>query len=288
MDRPSSAFDRRRPSAAVASERRAYTADGMDSPDASRLGPAPGLAILGRDRVVVLAAVAVIAGLAWWYLVSMAGMEAMMAPSLAGWTAADFWTMFVMWAVMMVGMMLPSAAPLLLVHARLARENRARGQSAAPTVAFAIGYLLAWTGFSLVATVLQWGLDRAALLSTELRATTPYLGAAFLIGAGIYQLTPAKRACLVHCRSPLAFLLHHWRNGAGGAVRMGLEHGLYCIGCCWLLMALLFVGGIMNLLWIAGISILVLLEKVVPRGEAIAMVAGALLVGAGLWMGVAA
>jgi predicted metal-binding membrane protein len=148
--------------------------------------------------------------------------------------------------------------------------------------------VLAWTAFSLGATALQWALDRAAVLSPELRASTPYLAAAFLIGAGLYQLTPLKRACLVHCRSPIAFLMNHWRAGVGGAVRMGVEHGIYCIGCCWLLMALLFVGGIMNLVWIAGISILVLLEKVIPRGETLAFAAGWLLVSAGLWLAAAA
>jgi predicted metal-binding membrane protein len=245
-------------------------------------------AILRRDRVVVWAGVIVIAGLGWWYLVSMAGMEMMMAPALTGWTPDDFMAMFVMWAVMMVAMMLPSAAPLLLVHSRLAAENRARGRTSAPTGVFAAGYLLAWTGFSAAATLLQWGLERAALLSPMMAASTPYLAAALLIGAGVYQLTPAKRACLVHCRSPIAFVMQHWRDGVGGALRMGLEHGVYCIGCCWLLMALLFVGGVMNLAWIAGLSILVLLEKVAPRGEMLAFIAGWLMVTAGLWMGAAA
>jgi predicted metal-binding membrane protein len=241
-------------------------------------------AVLKRDRFVVLAGVVVIAGLGWAYMVSMAGMEEMMAPALSGWTTADFVAMFTMWAVMMVAMMLPSAAPLLLLHARLERNGRERGESIAPTAAFAAGYLLAWTGFSAVATLLQWVLERAALLSTKMMASTPYLGAAVLLGAGIYQLTPLKRSCLAHCRSPIDFVLHHWRRGFGGALRMGIEHGLYCIGCCWFLMALLFVGGVMNLLWIAALSIFVLLEKAAPHGERWAGVAGWLLVAAGLWM----
>jgi predicted metal-binding membrane protein len=232
--------------------------------------------------------VVLIAGLGWAYLVSMAGMEEMMAPSLAGWTARDFATMFAMWAIMMVAMMLPSAAPLLLMHARMARDGRERGRSIAPTGAFAAGYLLTWTGFSVVATLLQWALERAALLSPKMVASTPWLGAAFLVGAGLYQLTPAKRACLVHCRSPIDLVMHHWRPGLGGAVRMGLAHGLHCIGCCWLLMALLFVGGVMNLLWIAAISIFVLLEKAAPRGERWAYAAGVMLVVAGLWTAAAA
>jgi predicted metal-binding membrane protein len=189
---------------------------------------------------------------------------------------------------MMVAMMLPSAAPLLLVHAQLARRHRDQGSPAAPTGAFAAGYLLAWTAFSLAATLLQWALERAALLSPAMVATTPYLGALLLIAAGVYQLTSLKRACLAHCRSPLVFLMHHWRQGFGGAVRMGVEHGLYCVGCCWFLMGLLFVGGVMNLLWIAAISIFVLVEKVVPRGETFAIVVGVLLVAAGAWTAVTA
>jgi predicted metal-binding membrane protein len=245
-------------------------------------------AVLERDRFVVLAGVVVIAGLGWYYMISMAGMEEMMAPALSGWTGADFLAMFVMWAVMMVAMMLPSAAPLLLLHARIERTGRERGESIAPTAAFAAGYLLAWTGFSAVATLLQWALERAALLSTKMMASTPYLGAAVLLGAGIYQLTPLKRSCLSHCRSPIDFVMHRWRRGFGGAIRMGFEHGLYCIGCCWFLMGLLFVGGVMNLVWIAAISIFVLLEKAAPRGERWAMAAGWLLVVSGLWMGASA
>jgi predicted metal-binding membrane protein len=244
--------------------------------------------ILKRDRAIVLSGVVVIAGLGWYYLVSMSGMEEMMAPSLAGWTARDFATMFVMWAVMLVAMMLPSAAPLLLIHARVSRNARERGEPAAPTWVFAAGYLLAWTAFSLAATAQQWALERAALLSTKMSAATPYLAATVLIGAGVYQLTALKRACLTHCRSPIDFVMHHWRRGYGGALRMGLEHGLHCIGCCWFLMGLLFVGGVMNLSWIAAISIFVLLEKAAPRGELLSFAAGWLMVTAGLWMAAAA
>jgi len=142
-------------------------------------------AVLRRDRVVVLAGVVILAGLGWAYMISMAGMEEMMAPAISGWTTADFVAMFTMWAVMMVAMMLPSAAPLLLMHARIERNGRESVESIAPTAAFAAGYLLAWTGFSAVATLLQWALERAALLSTKMMASTPYLGAAVLLGAGI-------------------------------------------------------------------------------------------------------
>ncbi|HVR31025.1 MAG TPA: DUF2182 domain-containing protein [Thermoanaerobaculia bacterium] len=260
-------------------------------------------AVLQRDRLIVLAGIVVIAGLGWLYLVAMAGMDDMgdmagmgempdvgevAGASLRAWTGADFAMMFSMWAVMMVAMMLPSAAPLLLLHARMTREQQKTAHPITPTGSFAAGYLLAWTGFSLIATVLQWALERGALLSPAMVATTPYLGALLLVAAGVYQLTPLKHACLDHCRSPLVFLMHHWRSGKGGALRMGVEHGLYCVGCCWFLMGLLFVGGVMNLLWIAAISIFVLLEKVAPRGELVARAAGVLLVAAGVWTGVAA
>jgi len=245
-------------------------------------------AVLRRDRVVVAAGVAAIAALGWVYLVMMAGMDDMAGPDLRPWTSGDFVMMFSMWAIMMVAMMLPSAAPLLLVYAGMARQQEERGHPIAPTGAFAAGYLLAWTVFSGAATLLQWALERAALLSPQMVASTPYLGALLLIAAGVYQLTPLKSACLTHCRSPIAFLLHRWRRGFAGALRMGTEHGLYCVGCCWFLMGLLFVGGVMNLLWIAAISIFVLLEKVAPRGELVARTAGVLLMAAGVWMGVTA
>jgi predicted metal-binding membrane protein len=271
------------------------------APAAPASGGAPSTAleaIVRRDRLVVLAGVAALAGLGWLYLLMMAGMDDVAAPALRPWTGGDFAMMFSMWAVMMVAMMLPSAAPFLLVHARVARQNlatpregaradRPRAVAIGPTGVLASGYLLAWTAFSLVATVLQWALERAALVSPRMVATTPYLASALLVAAGIYQLTPLKRACLAHCRSPIAFLMHDWRSGLAGALRMGVEHGFYCIGCCWFLMGLLFVGGVMNLLWIAGLSIFVLVEKAAPRGEAIARVAGALFVAAGVWIAVA-
>ena len=142
------------------------------------------------------------------------------------------------------------------------------------TVVFAIGYLLVWTSFSAVATLLQWGLEQLAVLSPMMASTSSLLGAGLLLAAGIYQLTPFKNACLRHCRSPVHSLMQHWRRGTSGAFMMGFHHGVYCIGCCWLLMTLLFVFGVMNLVWIAVLSVFVLLEKVVPRGELVARVAG--------------
>jgi predicted metal-binding membrane protein len=148
---------------------------------------------------------------------------------------------------------------------------------------FGAGYLAVWTGFSAVAGLSQWLLHRAALLSPAMASATPRLGGGLLIAAGVYQWLPLKGACLMHCRSPLGFFSHAWREGAAGALLMGLRHGLYCVGCCWLLMALLFMAGVMNLLWVAAIAGFVLVEKVVPGGRLLGKVAGALLVAWGTW-----
>src|ERR687894_1292234 len=182
------------------------------------------------------------------------------------WTAAHFAMMLGMWAVMMVGMMLPAAAPMVLFFAAFARRSREQGHRVAPVGTFVAGYLAVWSAFALLATSLQWGLDRAALLSPHMAAVSPVLGGAILIAAGLYQWTPLKDACLGLCRSPVAFVMGHWRPGTAGAFRMGVEHGALCVGCCWALMALLFVGGVMNLLWVAAITAAVLAEKLAPRG----------------------
>ena len=180
---------------------------------------------------------------------------------------------FLMWAIMMVAMMLPSAAPTILLVAALAR-----GRSMPSAGLFTLGYVLVWIGFSLVATLLQWGLDKAGMLSETMAASSAVIAGIVLIAAGVYQWTPLKQACLRHCRTPLAFLTHHWRQGAAGAVTNGVRHGLFCLGCCWTLMVLLFVGGLMNLLWIAGLAFLVLIEKTLPWGGRMSRVTGAALV----------
>lgn len=197
--------------------------------------------------------------------------------ALEPWTAADGAATFLMWAVMMVAMMVPSAAPAILLFTGMhARASTADG--AARGFAFTAGYLVAWTGFSTLATLLQWALSRAALLSPMMMSTSRWLGAGILAAAAAYQVLPLKEACLRHCRAPAHFLAEHYRPGRLGALRMGLEHGLYCVGCCWLLMTLLFVGGVMNLLWIALISGFVLLEKIAPaRAHASGAAAVALL-----------
>jgi predicted metal-binding membrane protein len=230
--------------------------------------------------------------LSWWYLFRLAhGMTEMgdmpgmtMAPMLEPWTERDAALMFAMWWVMMVGMMLPSAAPMTLTLATVNSRRRERGSPYVPTAFFVAGYLLAWGGFSLAATLAQWALERAALMTPMMRTSSPLFGAALFVAAGVYQLTPLKHACLNRCRSPLAFVLGHWRDGALGALLMGAEHGAFCLGCCALLMTLLFVGGIMNLLWVAAIAVFVLLEKVVPAGETVARAAGVLAIGFGAWM----
>ncbi len=200
------------------------------------------------------------------------GMVMAMAPM--AWSLGYAVLMFFMWWIMMVAMMLPSAAPMILLFARFNRTQRDKGAPYVPTGVFALGYLLVWAGFSLVAVTAQWGFERTGLLSSMMASTSVILGAALLIAAGVYQLTPLKHACLKHCRSPLFFISHHWRQGAWGALRMGLEHGAFCTGCCWFLMALLFYGGVMNLFWIIGLALFVLLEKVAPAGHWVGRVTG--------------
>jgi predicted metal-binding membrane protein len=198
------------------------------------------------------------------------------------WTATEFGLRLAMWAVMMVAMMVPTAAPMTLMYAAIARKAATRHNPLPPAFVFVAGYITMWTIFSLVATIAQHALDQAALLSPMMVSTSARFGAALLIAAGIYQFTPLKNTCLKNCRAPAHFMSRYWRTGNLGAFRMGLRLGAYCVGCCWILMALLFVGGVMNLLWIAAIAILVLLEKTIPFGDVGGRVVGAtmILVGA--------
>ena len=242
---------------------------------------------LPRDRVIVLLALLGVTTLAWLYLIvirqNMADMDMgdMAMPMTAPWGAGAFALSFVMWWVMMLGMMLPSAAPTIFTVATLARRGRERGQTVVPVSVFTVGYLLAWGAFCVAATVAQWGLDRAALLSPMLETRSATVGGALFILGGLYQFTPFKYACLQQCRSPFAFLLNHWRDGWKGALRMGWRHGLYCLGCCWVLMALLFAVGVMNLAWVAAIAAFVFVEKLLPGGVWIGRVAGALMLAFG-------
>ena len=246
--------------------------------------------LLRRDRALAALALFVATALAWAALIrmrsdmgSMQGASMGMA-SMQAWSPVELLLLFVMWTTMMVAMMLPSAAPMILLVTAMLRRRRERASPAAPTSVFVAGYLLVWTGFSGAAALAQWGLHQAALLSPAMASTSPVLGGILLLVGGIYQWLPVKSACLSHCRSPLTFLSRHWREGSSGALVMGVSLGLYCLGCCWALMTLLFVAGVMNLLWVAAIAALVLIEKVVPAGPWLGRVAGLMLAGWGLWM----
>jgi predicted metal-binding membrane protein len=186
-----------------------------------------------------------------------------------------------MWTVMMVAMMVPSATPMILAFVTVNQRRQAANKPFVPVTIFLFGYLAVWTAFSAVATLAEWGLHQAAMLSTTMTATSTALNGGLLIAAGLFQWTPMKRACLKGCRSPLSFLMSEWRDGAAGAFVMGLRHGAYCVGCCWFLMALLFVAGVMNLLWVAVIALFVLAEKISPKGELLARITGIGLVIAG-------
>jgi predicted metal-binding membrane protein len=243
------------------------------------------LELLVRQRVLIIGALAGLVALCWLYLAHVAADMAAMDPDMTmppkG--AVDLVLLLAMWWVMMIGMMLPSAVPMILTFASINRNRRARRQPYVPTALFASGYLLAWGGFSVAATAAQWGLEEASLLSPmAMKTTSPLLGGVLFVAAGLYQLTPLKQVCLSHCRSPFDFVINHWRDGYGGALRMGLAHGLYCLGCCWVLMALLFVVGAMDLLWVAGLAAVVLVEKLFPSGVWIARVGGILLVAWGI------
>jgi predicted metal-binding membrane protein len=253
---------------------------------------------LRRERVIVWIALAILTLLAWlWVFVGAGTGMSIIAmttwqfppprPSIIApgdWAPAYWLTMLGMWWVMMIAMMVPSAAPMILLHARVACHGQERGgvPGRASTAAFVAGYLACWLGFSAIATLLQFGLERFGLLDGMMMwSTERWLTAGLLIGTGLYQLSPLKTVCLTQCRSPAEFLARHWRPGRLGAFRLGVRHGAYCLGCCWALMLLLFAAGIMNLLWIAGLSILVLLEKLAPFGAALTKPLAVLLLFAG-------
>ena len=241
---------------------------------------------LERDRLIALSGLAGVSALAWVYLFSlsqsMTGMEPAM-PHAQAWVSLDIASAFVMWAVMMVAMMLPSAIPVVLMFVAIKRGH-GEPHSFAPAAMFLMGYLMVWMGFSALATLAQWGLQAVAALSPGIVSVSPLAGGALLAAAGIFQWTPLKHACLTQCRSPQSFFMTEWRDGTRGALLMGLKHGRYCVGCCWLLMGLLFVAGVMNLAWVAVIAVFILAEKVVPAGQWISRAAGLLLIGWGVWM----
>jgi len=265
------------------------------------------IAVLKRDRIMVMCALAAVILVSWAYVLAGAGMgmsaiemtrmglsgnsgssmpesgsmTAMMNPAV--WNLGYALLMFVMWWIMMNAMMLPSAAPMILLYASVTRKQAMDGATRVPTALFAFGYIAAWGAFSLLATGLQWGLDSSGLLTSAMASNSVPLSGCLLVAAGLWQLTPMKKACLTHCRSPLSFILNRWRPGGVGAVRMGAEHGAFCLGCCWFLMGLLFVGGVMNLYWIGGLAVYVLLEKTIPAGHWLGTAMGVLLAGWGVW-----
>ena len=247
-------------------------------------------ALLRRDRWLVGGALAAAVALCWAWVVPMARdmYGPMTGPS--AWMMTDTWDfthlalLFAMWVVMMAGMMLPSAAPALLIYAGVIRQSPDGARAPAHAYAFAGGYVVVWTLFSLVVTGLQRWLANALVLTPMMEPRSPIFGGTLLIVAGIFQLTPWKRTCLNACRSPVEFLVRHWRPGVAGGFYLGVANGLYCLGCCWALMLLLFAGGVMNLWYIAALTIFVLVEKLAPLGVQGGRLSGALLSALGLWV----
>jgi predicted metal-binding membrane protein len=268
-------------------------------------------AILKRDRLVVLASLAALALIAWLYLFHLAAEMTAMDPSAGGMAAmpgmksmsdmpgmdmsepgappsglVNFALLAGMWAVMMVGMMLPSAASTILLFSALERKRTAASPVVSLTGLFAVGYFLVWTVLSLGAAGLQIALAHAGLISPMMATTSSLLGGGLFILAGLYELSPLKGRCLSHCRSPLEWLSSHRRQGAFGSLLMGVEHGAYCVGCCWLLMLLLFVGGVMNLLWVAALAVIVLAQKLLPRGRALSRIGAVVMIACGVLLAV--
>jgi predicted metal-binding membrane protein len=252
--------------------------------------------MLKRDRMVVMISLALVVVVAAAYTLAGVGMNmsaltmtrmAIEMPGMAmqpvGWTAVYALVVFLMWCVMMVAMMLPSATPLVLIHAAMGRKHE-KARPLGATAFFVTGYLTVWMAFSLVATAAQWGLESLGIVTGMMELASPVIAGLVLISAGLYQLTPLKGACLKHCQHPLTFIIQHWRPGKAGAFRMGLVHGSYCLGCCLFLMALLFVGGIMNLIWIAGIAVYVGIEKFAVGHRWLTIATGVTLTAAGLLM----
>ena len=247
--------------------------------------------ILKRDRLVIVAGLILLTLASWAYLfyddwrMRTTGSCCKLAEvDLRKWLSWDLLLLFVMWAIMMVAMMAPTAAPMVLTFASVNRRRRAAQKPYVSTGFFLLGYLLAWTLFSAAATAAQWALHGLSLLSPMMVSTSAIFGSSILIAAGIFQLTPLKHACLSHCRDPLSFMMTEWREGTRGALLMGVRHGAFCLGCCWILMLLLFVTGVMNLLWVGFITAFVLLEKIAPAPKWISRAAGVGLIAWGAWM----
>ena len=258
--------------------------------------------VLRRDRIFVILALTSLTALAWSYMLwlsadmAMGGMDmsgfrmipfgmGLMIPAEQPWLGMEFVFVFAMWAVMMIGMMTPSAAPTVLMYARMGRQTEPHDPPFGATVWFASGYFLVWIAFALLATLVHWAFERTALLDYTMAGTSNIVGGLLLVAAGSYQWTRVKDLCLAQCQKPFAFLMTHGgsRSDAPGSLMLGLRHGAYCVGCCWALMAVLLMAGVMSPLWITVLALLILLEKVTPFGSPIASLAGLVLIAAGAW-----
>lgn len=227
--------------------------------------------VFKRHQIFLFFSLVIVVLLLWAYLAHLNSLmssnsmnlmsKEIYMPKLGEWTLNDFFSALLMWSVMMVAMMLPSASPMILIFSAVNKKRFGEGKEFVPTWAFVVGYILIWIFFSVFASLLQWLLHTFAILSPELRIMSPLISGIVLISAGIYQFTSVKNVCLRNCQSPLGFIMEHWRDGKKGAFVMGLRHGFYCVGCCWVLMGLLLVAGVMNLLWIALITTFILAEK---------------------------
>jgi predicted metal-binding membrane protein len=249
-------------------------------------------AVLKRDRAIVAMGLVGVATLAWIYLIYMdwgmrhmdVGMNMFIMPAMQHWTAWDLALVFLMWVVMMVAMMIPAASPVILLFTEINRRRSEHQNTFVSTGQFLLGYLTAWTGFSVLATLAQWALLTATLVSPMMQSTSKALGGGLLLCAGLFQFSRLKYTCLAHCRSPMGFLATEWRDGPGGAFRMGLKHGGYCLGCCWALMVLLFVFGVMNLFWVACLSGFVLLEKISSANRLVSRLGGLVFIVWAAWI----
>ncbi len=232
-----------------------------------------------QDKIIVITGLLTVAALGWIYMFYMAwAMENMhlvdiWMPPRGGertWTAWDFILLFLMWLTMMLAMMTPTAAPMVMMFTTVNKQKKVRQQPYVSTFIFLAGYLVAWAIFSIVASAIQWPLHENGLLNPMMNSRSYLMSGGILILAGLYQWTPMKNVCLEHCRTPLGFLMTAWKDGNFGAFKMGLHHGLFCVGCCWALMAILFAVGVMNMLWVTLITIFVLVEKIAPISPSLA------------------
>ena len=224
-----------------------------------------------RDHWIVYSGVLLLFLFGWsymgymgWAMQNMDIVEMWMPPraGTAAWTLYDFWMLFLMWAVMMIAMMVPSVLPMVTLFVTVSQNKRKLGQQYVPTFIFLLGYLIVWILFSVAISVVQYPLHTAGLLNPMMDSRSYLLSGSILVLAGLYQWTPLKDACLHQCRTPMTFLMTRWRDGQGGAIKMGMQHGLFCVGCCWALMAVMFAVGVMNVLWMIAIAVFVLLEKI--------------------------